>query len=178
MSDGRFLYALAHVVTDEDQRAEARQVLQRLAQRDRLPSLHFADENRSRRAWLAKQVADLELTGSIVVSQTSARSKLEECRSRLLVAGAVSLQQNEHVSQLVVESRNQADKNDRKAVDVARARRELTGQLHVDFARKSADPMLWVADVVASAFTTADKGGDSEPWDVLNDAHVIEVRRL
>lgn len=90
----------------------------------------------------------------------------------------MSLQQVESVSHLVIESRNQADKNDRKAVDVARARGRLTGRLHVDFARKSTDPMLWVADVVASAFTTAEKGGDPEPWQVLNESQVIEVRRL
>lgn len=178
LPNGRFLYTLAHVVTDESQRAAVRDILRQLAVRERLAQLHFAEENRARRVALAKHIADLELTGSIVVTQTSARSKLEQCRSRLLVAAAASLQQVERVEQLVIESRNQADKNDRKTVDVAQARRQLTGQLHVDFARKSEDPLLWVADVIASAFTAAEKGGDPEPWRLLNETQIIDVRRL
>lgn len=178
LENGRFLYALAHVVTDERQRTVARETLRSLAHHDRLSQFHFADESVPGRVALAKQIADLELLGSVVVSQTSARTKLEQCRSRLLVRAAVSLQHSETVSRLVIESRNQADKNDRKAMDVARAQRRLSGNLQVDFVRKSEDPLLWVADVIASAFTAAVKGADSEPWQVLNRSQLIEVRRF
>ncbi|MCP2253157.1 hypothetical protein LY13_001905 [Prauserella aidingensis] len=178
LPNGRFVYALANVVTDADQRRAIRGELQSLADRDGVRAVHFADENQARRVALAKQVAGLELLGTIVVTQTSAAQKLEDCRSRLLTAAAATLQRTEYVSRLVVESRSQADKNDRKTIDVARSRRQLSGRLTIDFARKSTDPVLWVADVVVSAFTVAEKGGDPEPWEVLNDGQVIDVRRL
>lgn len=178
LPSGRFLYALANVVTDVEQRGVIRGELQALAYRDGLRAVHFADENRTRRVALAKQVAGLELLGTIVVTQIGAAQKLEDCRSRLLTAAAARLQRVEHVSRLVMESRSQADKNDRKTIDIARSRRHLSGRLTIDFARKSTDPVLWVADVIVSAFTVAEKGGDPEPWEVLNDGQVIDVQRL
>lgn len=179
ITSGRFLYALSHVVTTEQQRAAAAAALTEVVTQAGLPYLHFADEDPRGRVGMAKILAELDITGSIVVSQTSAKSKLELCRRRLLTHAAFQLHRTEHVTRLVIESRHQADKHDRKTVNMLRTRHQIRAEgLYVDFQRKSDDPVLWIADCLASAFTRAEQGADPEPWRILDRAHLIDVQRL
>lgn len=176
---GRFLYALASVITTAQQRVVAAETLRGAAKRDGLSFLHFADEDAHGQVGMAKLVADLEITGSVVVAQASAQQKLEACRSRLLSHATLDLHRVEQVNHLVIESRHQADKNDRHTVQVLRAKHGLrSDEIYVDFRRKSTDPILWIADCIASAFTTAYRERDPEPWAILNETHVIDVHHL
>jgi hypothetical protein len=88
------------------------------------------------------------------------------------------LQHEESITCVIVESRGGSDSLDRRTVGRLRRSRHLTNALKVDHLPKAEDPLLWIPDFVAGCGIGAQHHGETEPWKVLTEAHMIDVRDL
>jgi hypothetical protein len=123
---------------------------------------------------IARTIAAVPLHGAIVLTTCTTNKGQEEARARLMCTLLPRLEHLERVGQVVVESRAGGDRYDRRVRERLRRSRRITGALTLDHAGK-AEPMLWPADFVASSYVAAYHHGEREPWDILNQAHPIEV---
>ncbi|MGH3812964.1 MAG: hypothetical protein ACRDUV_10975 [Pseudonocardiaceae bacterium] len=51
----------------------------------------------------------------------------------------------------------------------------LSAGLRVDHENKTAEPMTWAADFVISSYLAADQQGEQGAWQIVSDAHVIDI---
>jgi hypothetical protein len=51
----------------------------------------------------------------------------------------------------------------------------ISADMRVAHVAKCGDELLWLADFLVSTYTTAIVHRQTAQWDILNDAHVIEV---
>jgi hypothetical protein len=174
LPDGRRLYGMAAVLTEQCQHDPIRQCLRELL----LPTedhLHFYDESPKRRLAIAERLADLPFTGALLVTDDTTDTEQERTRRRLLGWLLPRLQHTESVDHAIVESRSGGDKHDRRTRDRLIKSRRLTAAMRVTHVPKHHDELLWVADFVASSYTTAVLHDQPEPWLALNAAHAIDV---
>lgn len=170
--DGRQLYVLAAVVTAPADRVDILRVLTSL-QVNGAP-LHHHTERPDRRVRIAEALADVPVHGSILLSTSSVASAQERARARLLSVLLPKLQHVERVRQVVIESRSGGDRHDRRTLDRLRRSRQITEAFRIDHADKS-EPMLWLADFVASAYVAAHYRDQRKPWEILSGAHCVDV---
>jgi hypothetical protein len=174
LPDGGRLYGIAAVLTERSHHAAIRQRLRELL----LPNedhLHFYDESPKRRLEIAENLADLTFTGALVVTDETTDAEQERTRRRLFGWLLPRLEHTESVDHAIVESRSGGDKHDRRLRDHLLKSRQVTAAMRVTHVLKHQDELLWVADFVASSYTTAVLHAQPEPWLALNAAHAIEV---
>lgn len=139
------------------------------------PYLHHYDETRERRAAIARVIAGIVLHGAVVVTKVATDQQQEQARRRLHTSLLPCLQWTEGADRAVIESRGGSDKLDRRTCDGLRRARLITVDMRVDFARKSEDELLWVADFVAGSYFDAWSGRDPEPWKIVSESQQIDV---
>ncbi|MGW0519034.1 hypothetical protein [Crossiella sp. NPDC003009] len=142
-----------------------------------VPVLHFHAESGARRLEIAKTIADFPLHGAILVTTPTSHREQELARRRLMCELLPRLCHVEEVRQVVVESRAGSDVHDRKVLNRLRRSHQVPGELRVDHRGKD-EPMLWVADWVASSYVAAIRHAVTEPWELINAAHTIEVTHI
>ncbi len=137
-------YVLAAVVAPSDTAALRRELSDALQLRGQ-DRPHFTKEDHKRRVVLAESVAGLGLPATVVVERSAGRALRE--RGRCLATLAWEL--DEEVDAIVFESRGrQQDQHDAWAL----ARIAQYGpRFTTRFVRPTAEPALWVADIIASA---------------------------
>ncbi len=134
-----------------------------------------ADETPARRTTIAGVLAQLPLHSAIVVTTVTDSIFQERARARLLTYLLPRLEHMEHVRRIVLESRARSDKHDVRTRDRLRRSRSLSTGLHVDHENKIAEPMTWVADFVVSSYLAAQQHGEQGPWEVVSDAHGLDI---
>ena len=121
--------------------------------------LHWRDEHPDQRRWLLEILREHELTAWIVLEEGVPVKKKEAARARCL-ATMLDLLRHDGVSQLVIEGRPGGDHRDRQTA--------LRSRSNVEIARfgTKREPMLWVADIVASvrAGSLTFPGGEHAMW--------------
>jgi hypothetical protein len=140
--------------------------------------LHHYDETVDRRLLIAKIIVDLPLDGALIVMETTTAQQQERARTRLLTQLLPRLQHEEHVQQVVLESRSGSDKHDRRTLDKLRRSHAVSAELRVDHIGKKAFALIWIPDFVAGSYFAAQYHGQPEPWELISAAHAVEVHKF
>jgi hypothetical protein len=142
-------YLLAAVIMSEPRRAALRD--EALALRISGRKLHWHNESATRRAYLVHQLAAMPIS-SVVVVRTARTAEGDERSRRKCLEGLLVELDRRDVDQAVLEAR-EPSQNRRDLDLVARLRqgRRLRSRLRVDHAAGPAEPLLWLADIVAGA---------------------------
>lgn len=139
--------------------------------------LHHYDETPERRIKIANTLSALPLSGAIVLTEVTRNTAQEQARCHLLSELLPRLEHVEKVSHVVLESRSGGDKHDRRTVDRLRRSHHVTGALRLDHATKASAPLTWIADFLIGAYVCAELHNDPEVWEIINQAHAIDVLR-
>lgn len=156
-------YVLAATVAEpglcEPVREQVRRLLVGRSQR-----LHWRDEPQRRRRLIARTVASLDPTHTVVVGAPVDPRRQERarrlCMERLLYElGAL------RVRHVWLETRTESlNRRDLELVAALRSKGALVDTTVVDFALPTDEPMLWLPDAVAGAVTSHRRGDDAEPY--------------
>ncbi|WP_211589152.1 hypothetical protein [Microbispora sp. H11081] len=166
------LYVLAAVAVPVDRAAEYRTVLRGLLL-TKQPRLHWRDEGQKRRLAIARAVAALAPTLSIVIGAGLLPAKQRRARRKCLERLLWQLASND-IRHVVMERRNAAgDKEDLDLVNALRARQALPHDMHVQWGDPLAEELLWLPDVVAGIVARAEAGDDSL-WRLLCGERMAE----
>lgn len=174
-ASGTSIYVLAATVCSIERADEARRAVQAL----RLPGLrflHWHEEDRGRRLQIATAISGLDTLHTVVVGAPVDTARPERARALCLGRLAIELA-SIRVEHTLFEGRT-ALQNRRDLATIAelRSRRSVPDRFSVDFAGKSDDPMLWIADIVAGAVGASLTGTDTDPLDALGSS--VEVIRI
>ncbi|MGW0517761.1 hypothetical protein [Crossiella sp. NPDC003009] len=146
----------------------------RVGQKD---PLHFRNETQDRRVVIAEVLATLPLHGAVMATTSTTDSGQEKARARLLCDLLPRLQHVEQVEHVVLESRADGDRFDRRTLNRLRMARQVSAELRLDHAGKKF-ALLWTADFVASSYVAATRHSEPKPWEIINGAHPIEITEL
>ncbi|MFT4296983.1 MAG: hypothetical protein QM582_16385 [Micropruina sp.] len=174
-ASGTSVYVLAATICGTEQADEARRSVRAL----RLPELrflHWHEEDRGRRLQIATVISGLEALHTVVVGAPVEAAGPERARSRCLARLATELA-GIGVEHMLIEGRTALqNRRDVATITDLRSHGAVPKPLTVDFAGKSDDPMLWIADIVAGAVGASLTGTDAEPLDALGPS--VEVIRI
>ena len=151
--DGSGLYVLAAVVLADDGITETRETARSLGQGPR--RFHWRDAMPADRRKAASVVGGLGAVHLVVVGTGLDNARQErgrrQCMTRLLwELGEAG------VDDVWLDARRPVQNAmDIKLVNVLRTRREIARKLRVDFAQASAEPLVWLPDIVAGAVSAA-----------------------
>jgi hypothetical protein len=137
--------------------------------------LHHREEGTKRRIEVATAIAELEFAGAVVVTRTTTNTQQEAARARLLTWLLPHLQHVEHVDQVVIESRHTNDKHDLRTGTRLRHSHRIFPEMRILHVRKRGDERLWLADFLVGSYLAALIHNEPEPWQILTEAHVIDV---
>ncbi len=113
--------------------------------------LHWHNESAARRAHLVHQLAVIPISSVVVVRTARAVEGAERSRRKCLEGLLVELDRRD-VDQAVLEAREPSqNRRDLDLVARLRQRQRLRSKLRVDHAAGPAEPLLWLADIVAGA---------------------------
>ncbi|MFD9891537.1 hypothetical protein ACFWY9_19545 [Amycolatopsis sp. NPDC059027] len=172
LPDGQRLYVVAAVLTAVSTHEHITTTLATM-QEAGLP-LHYRTERYERRLAVAKTLGEFPLHGAILLTTGCGKADQEHARAQLLRELLPRLEHIEQARQVVLESRGGGDRHDRRTCERLRRSRRITAALRVDHAGKAL-PLLWPADWVASAYVAAHHHEEWEPWETINNAHLIEI---
>jgi hypothetical protein len=130
--------------------------------------LHWRDERPLRRSLIIQTLADLPISGLVVVRSRplDPRERPERCRRKCLEHLLVTLEEL-GCAQLILESRGaKDDRRDREMVNYLRSARRVSSRLRLDHVPGPRDPGLWVADAPCGA-TMCDRVKDPQDHDYL-----------
>jgi hypothetical protein len=177
LQDGSRLYGIAAVLTSTIDHHAIATALRLLLPYGR-PFLHHYDETPRRRVEIASTVAELPLTGVIIITEVTSDREQERARAHLFADLLPRLQHTEHVEHVVIESRRTGNRHDRRTRDRLRQSRRITADLRLDWAEKPDDPLVWLPDSVIGCYFSAGHHGDRAPWKILDTAHLIDIQHL
>lgn len=142
-------YLLAAVIISDPRLASLRE--EALALRIGGRKLHWHNESARRRAHLAHQVNAMAIGSVVVVRAARAAERDERSRRKCLEGLLIELDRRD-VDQAIFEAR-EPNQNRRDLDLVARLRQgqRIRSKLRVDHAAGPAEPLLWLADIVAGA---------------------------
>jgi hypothetical protein len=158
-------YLLAATLCDDDDVAELRGTLESL--RIGEAKLHWHGSSPERRAELVATVAQLPVTGFVVVhmdKDADDRRHRRKCMEFLLPHLALM-----PCSTITFESRGQLDASDVDMVQKLRSRRAIESTVRIEHSIGRNEPALWAADIVCGAVVQA-RIGNSAYLDVLGSA--------
>lgn len=151
-------YVLAAATLEQDGSRDVRDAVRALA--PRLGQwFHWKDQERDGRVKAVEFVSTLAILHTVVMGTPVA--KQERARRQCLRSLLFHLE-GDGVEQVWLESRGApADSRDISAVRAFRAQHAIGHTNRVDHAFPSAQPLLWVADIVAGAVRAAERGDDT-----------------
>ena len=147
-------YLLTAALCDESDVPELRKSMEDL--RINEPKVHWHGSSPDRRDELINAVAELPVTGFVVVhveAGANDRRHRRKCMEYLLPHLAEM-----PVSTITFESRGQQDASDFATLQMLRARRAVDPTLRIDHAVGRHEPVLWAADIVCGAIVQARTG--------------------
>jgi hypothetical protein len=168
-------YVLAAAVLEVQVQQPTRELMRGLLGSRRATKLHWHEMDRLQQKDAAHRVAGIEGFHVVAVGTPVPRRRQERARTRCLRA-LVSELHGFGVQQLLIEARA-PDLNRRDVATVQDARFALPkgSRFRVDHIPGSAEPLLWVADVVAGV-VRASRQGSPVQLDLLGErVHVLEV---
>lgn len=175
-ADGSRIYVVGAVLSTDEHEAGLKDRLH-AALRPGQEILHWnADRDRARRVELAHRLAGCSFTGALLVARMTSNKKQEDTRKKILNSLLPDLQWQESAQHVVIESRHQGDVHDHKTIARLRSGKLITAQMRIDHVRKREDPRLWLADALVSCYVSAHVHGETEPWEILDASHCIDVR--
>ena len=159
------VFLLGAVMASPEETAGAREAMSTM-----LPAgaskVHWSQTDPRRRRLLIAQIADLPVSALVVVRSGSPDEPAERRRRKCFTHFALELEAR-GCTRLTLESRGtRADGRDRTMLDALRASRTVSPALRLDHLPGSADPLLWIADVLCGAVVAA-RSGRPEHLDVL-----------
>jgi len=140
-------YLLTAMLCEENDIPELRKTMEDL--RIGEPKVHWHGSSEARRADLVATVAQLPVTGFVVVhveQDSNDRRHRRKCMEFLLPHLA-----DMPCSTITFESRGQLDHSDIDTLQKLRARRAIESTLRIDHAVGRMEPALWAADIVCGA---------------------------
>jgi hypothetical protein len=176
LPDDRRLYVVAAVLSSSTEQKKLVDALTALQLHPTEP-LHFRTERPARRLLVAETIAAASLHGAILLATSTTNTGQEAARRALLCKLLPRLEHIERVHQVVIESRAGSDRHDIRTRNRLRQSRQITAALRIDHEPKSL-PLLWPADWIASAYVAAHHHNDREPWEIINNAQVIDVTTI
>lgn len=177
-------YAAAAAVVMRGDASNIRRSLEQIAAAVGVDQIHYSDLTRARQEALARDLGSLaDWDGLVTVTERSALLRHDRTvRTSVLTSQLPSLVQAFGVEEAVIESRTrrldrtqQLDKDD---LDLAQGLRD-TGLIPADFRVRHAgkdEPLLWLADFLASSCTDYVCGVNAAPWALL--AHRVRLERV
>ncbi|MDQ2881448.1 MAG: hypothetical protein M3Y48_09485 [Actinomycetota bacterium] len=168
-------YVLAAAVLEEESLQPARELMRRLLGSRRTSKLHWHEMDRLQQKDAAYSVAGIEGFHVVAVGAPVPHRRQERARAACLAA-LVSELHGRGVEHLLIEARA-AKLNDRDIRTVQGARFTLpqASNFRVDHLPGSAEPLLWIADIVAGAVRSSRQGGPT-PLELLGErVHILEV---
>jgi hypothetical protein len=160
-----FRYVLAGAMLQDSAEDEARDALAEL-RLDRQRKLRWHDESPARRRKIAGVVAGLESLHVVVVRTTPVKEPAERHRAKCLERLLYELDAAD-VSSVCLEARERSQNQlDTDLLGRMRATRTVGSRLRMSHAPGPAEPLLWLADIVAGAVTSALRG-DPQHLDAL-----------
>ncbi|MFD2078046.1 hypothetical protein SAMN05421678_108222 [Actinopolymorpha cephalotaxi] len=173
--DGKGVYVVAAALF-EGELNHVRHVMRGIRTRQHQDKLHWSKMDPAERRKAAEQVAAIGGLNIVAIASPVPRRRQERARAACLGALVPELHGYE-VTRLYVESRGQV--LDRRDVDVVRACRwsaPASPPLRLEHRRGAAEPLLWVADIVAGACRSHRQGREPEYREALGDlVYDIEV---
>ena len=164
-------YLLGTVLCEDVDVAEIRKTMDGL--RIGEPKLHWHGSSHERRGRLIEAVAQLPVTGFVVVhvdDGANDRRHRRKCMEFLLPHLA-----DMPCSTITFESRGQLDDSDLATLQFLRSRRVIESTLRIEHAVGRVEPALWPADIVCGAVVQA-RIGNREYLDALGGA--VELHHL
>lgn len=175
LQDG--IYLLAATIADPAACEPTRDVLRGLRP-GRAIRLHWTDADTRSRRTMAAAVAGLDALHTVVVGAPLDPRRQERarrlCMERLLHELAAL-----GVSHVWAESRTESlNRRDMQMIDALRSRQAIPPGLKLDFVLPSAEPMVWLPDIVAGAVGLQRRNDDAEPYEALRSLVVVHDIRV
>lgn len=163
-----FYILAAAVIPDEDAQQHAREEMLRLQARHVSTKLHWTKADAAQRGELARAVAALDGLHVVAVGAPVRPRKQERARAQCLNLLVCELH-GFGVGHLYMEARDQV-LNLRDVTTVQQARYALPkdATFRLDHLYGAAEPLLWIADIVAGA-VRAEKLGDGRYREILGE---------
>lgn len=160
-------YLMSVSLAEQDTADHIRDVMRLLIFKGK-PKLHWRDERPPRRTLITQAVADLPISGLVVVrSRPLDPTERPERRRRKCLEHLLVTLEAQGCSHLILESRGtKDDRRDREMIDHLRSHRRLSSRLHLDHVPGPRDPGLWVADTLCGAIV-CDRVKDPQDHDYL-----------
>ena len=168
-------YVLATAVLEQKSLQPTRELMRRLLGSRRTNKLHWHEMDRLQQKDAAYRVAGIEGFHVVAVGAPVPRRRQERARAACLAA-LVSELHRRGVEHLLIEARA-ATLNRRDVTTVQGARFALPqgSNFRVDHLPGPAEPLLWIADIVAGAVRSSRQGGPV-PLELLGErVHILEV---
>lgn len=167
-------YVLAAAVFDEEA-DQAREAMLTLRGRRRIAKLHWNEMDHRQQRTAAQTVSDLAGIHLITIGTPVPQKKQERARRTALRRLAYELH-SIGVTQIMIEARQaKLDRADVELVITTRTDLPKGTHLRVDHQRGAAEPLFWVADIVAGA-VRADREGVPVYREILGPVvQVVEV---
>ena len=176
LAAGQRLYGIAAALTVGERSGEIAARLRALLIPGGRPFLHHYDEPWKRKVVIAETLATIPLDAAIILARSTTDRGQERARSRLLTELLPRLQHSEDVERVVIESRQAGDAHDVRVRDHLRRSRQISATLRVEHIGKhGGDPLVWIPDFIIGSYIAAEHHQQREPWNILNDAHIIDV---
>ncbi len=170
------LYILGAVVPSRSSDLDGLREDMRSMRQGKEPKLHWHNESSGRRARLASSVSALEFAAVLVVgSALDERRPVRAC-AKCLERLAYELHEI-GVNRAILERRtDRLDQVDSKIIDRLRGRRAISSGFRFETAHPSAEPMLWIPDVVCGAYGDGVDGRATwEPFAAKATVHEIPI---
>jgi hypothetical protein len=169
------VYVLAAAVLEVRAQQPARELMRRLLGSRRTNKLHWHEMDRLQQKDAAYRVAGIKGFHVVAVGAPVPRRRQERARATCLTALVGELH-GFGVQHLLIEARS-ANLNRRDVATVQGARFALPKGNHfrVDHVPGSAEPLLWVADVVAGVVRASRQGSPIQLELLGERVHVLEV---
>ena len=144
------LYILAAVVCDPATCDPARVMLRSLLDAGQ-SKLHWGAESPERKKKIVRIVAQIDMAAIVIVGTPLAKKKQERARAVCMESLVVQLAAMEVTHVLLEERTPSLNLADSRLVDAIRGKKLIPTRMRIDTGRPSAEPMLWLPDVVAGA---------------------------
>lgn len=175
--DGSGLYVLAAAILATEDTDGVREAVRKLAN-PRHRRVHWRDAEPDERRDLIAAVAELAALHVVVVGVRLDLRRQERGR-RLCLHRMLWELENAGVGNVLLETRTpKLNATDSRAVAAWRAQKALSPQLRIDFVYPSAEPLVWLPDIVAGAVSVARGDGDDQyvgPLASLLTEYTIEL---
>jgi hypothetical protein len=167
-------YVLAAALFDTAAAVEAQAAMRDLARTLGVMRVHWHDLDADRREFVAAAVEKLDFETTVIVASPPSRN--QERARRQCLAALLWTAAHRRVNALTFESRGgRRDREDLKAVDTLRKGRRVPVGQRIEFALPVDEPLLWVADTIAGATSSAERGDPSYLRAVARSDDVLRI---